>query len=218
MQKINFQNLPSTNTPLNETNLNQLQTNVETAINETKPSLAINNVDLNDYTDFGIKYFGTGCTNAPSNYIYVQTITNGGDATQVAYSVDSENMWKRSGAIAGGIRQWGNWEKFATEKTIIKNYENTSLKNGKIWFYKVGRQVDVVATGDVVSSVEGENLYIGEIDSNLEPMLGNVYIKSYNNIKYIFLEIRGTSVYIMDYTYESGQKNAGFYGSYISKN
>lgn len=33
MQKINFQNLPSTSTPINATNLNALQTNVENAIN-----------------------------------------------------------------------------------------------------------------------------------------------------------------------------------------
>lgn len=32
MQKINFQNLPNTTTPVNATNLNQLQTNVENAI------------------------------------------------------------------------------------------------------------------------------------------------------------------------------------------
>lgn len=34
MNKINFENLPSTNTPLNANNLNQLQTNVENAIND----------------------------------------------------------------------------------------------------------------------------------------------------------------------------------------
>ncbi len=32
MQKINFQDLPSTTTPISATNLNLLQTNVETAI------------------------------------------------------------------------------------------------------------------------------------------------------------------------------------------
>lgn len=33
MNKINFENLPSTNTPINATNLNQLQTNVENTLN-----------------------------------------------------------------------------------------------------------------------------------------------------------------------------------------
>lgn len=35
MQKINFQNLPNTTTPVNASNLNSLQTNVENAINGT---------------------------------------------------------------------------------------------------------------------------------------------------------------------------------------
>ena len=34
MTKINFENLPSTNTPLSAENLNQMQTNIENAINE----------------------------------------------------------------------------------------------------------------------------------------------------------------------------------------
>lgn len=34
MQKINFQNLPSTTTPVNATNLNQVQTNVENEFNK----------------------------------------------------------------------------------------------------------------------------------------------------------------------------------------
>lgn len=34
MQKINFENYPSTNSPINATNLNQIQTNVETEFNK----------------------------------------------------------------------------------------------------------------------------------------------------------------------------------------
>jgi len=44
MQKINFQNLPSTATPINATNLNAIQTNVETAINDVAG-------DLSDYVN-----------------------------------------------------------------------------------------------------------------------------------------------------------------------
>ncbi len=43
MDKINFENLPSTNTPINADNLNQLQTNIENAINE-KPNV-VDNLD-----------------------------------------------------------------------------------------------------------------------------------------------------------------------------
>lgn len=44
MQKINFQNLPSTTTPINATNLNAIQSNAETAINDVAG-------DLSDYVD-----------------------------------------------------------------------------------------------------------------------------------------------------------------------
>lgn len=44
MQKINFQNSPSTATPINATNLNAMQTNAETAINGVAS-------DLSDYVD-----------------------------------------------------------------------------------------------------------------------------------------------------------------------
>lgn len=39
MQKINFQDLPSTTTPINSTNLNAMQTNAENAINEITNTL-----------------------------------------------------------------------------------------------------------------------------------------------------------------------------------
>ena len=44
MQKINFQNLPDTTTPINATNLNAIQSNTETAINGVA-------TDLTNYTN-----------------------------------------------------------------------------------------------------------------------------------------------------------------------
>lgn len=41
MDKINFQDLPNTTTPINATNLNQLQTNVENAIEQTNDEISI---------------------------------------------------------------------------------------------------------------------------------------------------------------------------------
>lgn len=55
MDKINFQDLPSTETPINSSNLNLLQENVETSIN-TKINKSIpipENANLNDYTTEG---------------------------------------------------------------------------------------------------------------------------------------------------------------------
>lgn len=69
MEKINFENLPSTNTPINATNLNQLQTNVENAIG-----------DLIKYQDFtsesfavtsGTSYQGSIQVIVPDGYEYL---------------------------------------------------------------------------------------------------------------------------------------------------
>ncbi len=49
MQKINFQNLPNTTTPVNATNLNQMQTNIE-----------------NEFT--GTSWLGTGMNNSFTYY------------------------------------------------------------------------------------------------------------------------------------------------------
>ena len=48
MQKINFQNLPSTTTPINATNLNAIQTNAETAINDVADDLSMATEMYND--------------------------------------------------------------------------------------------------------------------------------------------------------------------------
>ena len=46
MKKINFENLPSTNTPINATNLNQIQSNVEEVFNgaETMGNIVVNDI------------------------------------------------------------------------------------------------------------------------------------------------------------------------------
>ena len=54
MNKINFQNLPNTTTPLNASNMNQLQTNVENAITEAveqcAPEIITGYIDRKSYT------------------------------------------------------------------------------------------------------------------------------------------------------------------------
>ena len=51
MEKINFENKPSTNTPINATNLNQLQTNVENAITENTNAITENTNAITENTN-----------------------------------------------------------------------------------------------------------------------------------------------------------------------
>lgn len=52
MQKINFQNLPSTTTPINATNLNAIQTNAETAINNVASDIPTKVSDITNDLGF----------------------------------------------------------------------------------------------------------------------------------------------------------------------
>ena len=64
MDKINFQNLPNTTTPINNINLNQLQTNVDNA--KVEKASIINQQDLNNIVDTAI-YYAQACLHRPDN-------------------------------------------------------------------------------------------------------------------------------------------------------
>lgn len=73
MQKINFQDLPSTTTPISAANLNLLQTNVETAINLKADSTTLTNY-INGTTSMGsIKTTGVSINdNAVNNVAFLE--------------------------------------------------------------------------------------------------------------------------------------------------
>lgn len=73
MEKINFQNLPSTSTPLNSTNLNQMQDNMEDAI------IPIKLVTISD-TAPGSATTGDMYYNTTDNKVYTATGTNTWDS------------------------------------------------------------------------------------------------------------------------------------------
>ena len=89
MEKINFQDLPSTSTPLNSTNLNQMQDNMENAIiptklvtiSETAPSAAAigdmyyNTTDNKIYTATGTNTWDSGSTPRYDGF-YINTSDN----------------------------------------------------------------------------------------------------------------------------------------------
>lgn len=69
MQKINFQDLPSTTTPLSANNLNQLQTNVENAINGVIESGTTNDITYVKYADGTLIQYGIAEISANVGYI-----------------------------------------------------------------------------------------------------------------------------------------------------
>ena len=86
MQKINFQDLPSTNTPINATNLNAIQTNVEGAMKNTYTSSTTDTYNC-DYQNkaFGGTILWTNSDLSQNMSAQEITISNIGDCD--AYSI-----------------------------------------------------------------------------------------------------------------------------------
>lgn len=111
MTKINFTNLPDTSTPINATNMNQLQINVENAINATQISLE------NEITALPGEIIESG-SNANGEYI---KFSNG---KMICY----KHMDYGEKAIT---KQWGSF--YESDKLTIGNYPQAFIEIPRIF-------------------------------------------------------------------------------------
>lgn len=121
MQKINFQDYPNITTPVNASNLNQIQTNVENAINDVEnvELLTVSSTAPSECST-GDKYFNT-----TSNLIYTAIGTNTWSSTgetpiaNIFYIVLSEQkIYTYNGTTlinAGGNQALNNYSTSTTE-------------------------------------------------------------------------------------------------------
>ena len=104
MQKINFENKPSTNSPINGTNLNLLQDNVEDAIDEVSDDIIYVEYTQNYSitTGAGTRSRVTFQTNVPNGYEWVgyEIISNG--------YVNSAINWIMSSTASNCLVAWYN--------------------------------------------------------------------------------------------------------------
>ena len=90
MEKINFKDLPSTETPIDSTNLNNLQDNVENAINEVK----INDTGwipltlINNWAIHGSQWQQPSYRKV-NNEVFVRGLISGGIANSVCANLPS---------------------------------------------------------------------------------------------------------------------------------
>ena len=104
MQKINFENKPSTNSPINGTNLNLLQDNVEDAIDEVSDDIIYveytQNYSIN--TGAGTRSRVTFQTSVPTGYEWVgyEIVSNG--------YVNSVINWIMSSTASNCLVAWYN--------------------------------------------------------------------------------------------------------------
>lgn len=165
MQKINFQNLPSTSTPINATNLNAIQSNAESAINDVAG-------DLSDYvngrTSMGnIKATGltttgniTAANYSDSGWVNCQTSQGSWDFCQVRkigkvvhLRAFASSLGRPNGTIftiPSGYRPsqqevFYASAGFLTGYTIVRTYVNTDGSVGMDWNINMGSGQDVTA-------------------------------------------------------------------------
>lgn len=152
MDKINFNNLPNTITPINATNLNLLQTNVDNGKVDTE-AVRQNNIDANDCEKSGFYYLGTGCSNMPETYLrmIVSGATGASELTQLAFGVTSGNVYHRS--KSGNT--WRTWEKLNIQTTSNSNGTAVKFPDGTMICY-----LNEVVTDQEFSSKYG-NFYLG---------------------------------------------------------
>lgn len=111
MQKITFQNLPNTTTPINATNLNAIQTNAETAINDVAGDLSdyVNGTTtMGNITTTGSTINGTQKINTPNNISSGLTVHAGtGNEGSIKYTNNDETKEYVAGYGTGGFDGFG---------------------------------------------------------------------------------------------------------------
>lgn len=134
MEKIIFEDLPSTNTPLNAENLNKIQDNVENEINSIKEkniiTLGLNtdiNLTNNSWNDFYLDTVITQVGNKLINNNGQIRIGTGVSVIKVSLSVGI----RRTISVANGIRIRKNTnpiaENFSSNSTNTDNQNTVSI-------------------------------------------------------------------------------------------
>lgn len=129
MQKINFQNLPSTATPVNATNLNTLQTNVENGT--VQQEYLGSNPDINSLkTKSGI-YGLYNCSQAPDlglGVLEVMVYTT--DWVVQIFTAFDQHIWKTWGRTYYNGTTWNDWKRL--DGPEIELYNDNTGSNSSI--------------------------------------------------------------------------------------
>lgn len=143
MQKINFQNLPNTSTPINAANLNQIQTNVETAIHQENAIYSTTETKIGLWID--------------GKPIYRQIFQGNSPTVQSAHS-NFETMSKQVGTISN-------------LKKVINVQEHIISSAGGVWTGFLTKTVfsgtQISSTGVVtlfMSEMTDQTTYLVSVD------------------------------------------------------
>lgn len=162
MEKINFQNLPSTSTPLNSTNLNQMQDNMEDAI------IPIKLVTISDSAP-STATIGDMYYNTTDNKVYTATGTNTWDSGSTPrydgfyINTNDNTLFYYNGTTlvgAGGSQTSIN----------VKNEETTSETDVYSCNY-INKIIHILWTNSNPSNAMGANVQINLSSSDYDALL-----------------------------------------------
>lgn len=178
--KTNWENLPSTNTPVNATNLNKIETGIVPANTQLINSGSAN---LNDYRTDGIYFFSGSVTitNAPAGvngWLRVMVGING-----------VKQIWFRQGTANVNDYQtyirmytsntWGNWKRLLTnEETYYQAGDTVTVKAG------------VICPGDITGGTRDLRFQIP-----VDKKLTNITTINFTSLNIV---IRGINGYLAD--------------------
>jgi hypothetical protein len=115
MEKITFKNFPYKTTPLNDANLNQLQTNVENAIDDKVDKVSGKGLSTNDYTTTE-KNKLAGIEPGANKTIIADNLTTDDSArvlsAKMGKKLNDEKFDRTGGVIDGDLEVDGNKIKF----------------------------------------------------------------------------------------------------------
>ena len=136
MQKIPFSNLPNTTTPVNATNLNQMQENIDDVdvIRDGKSTIP-SDADLNNYTTVGTYKTTSGSIsstllNAPTLDVALKLIVERihlSDSTRIRQTLIPNTEYSYYYVRTLSANGWGAWERISGLETIT-NANGTALK------------------------------------------------------------------------------------------
>lgn len=158
MEKINFQDLPSTSTPLNSTNLNQMQDNMEDAI------IPIKLISISESAP-GSATTGDMYYNTTDNKVYIATGTNTWDSGSTPrydgfyINTNDNTLFYYNGTSLVGVG--------GSQTSInVKNEKTTSETDVYSCNYVNNMQTNITTNGSPVKTgrkVDGKDEYIKRI-------------------------------------------------------
>ena len=155
MVKINFENLPSTNTPLSAENLNQLQTNVETAIDGK-----ISNTS------------GTSQTIGYSQEFVNKLNTYSTNEIKVGTWINNKPIYRKTKVFSSSDTTFN----YGGEKTLNISISNVDeIINYKAFYKRSDGSFQQVPNSHSVMSYWGSSLYDFKTNGNCTFWVGTLY-------------------------------------------